>query len=171
MPTPSPSGSPSSKPPRPVSGRMVLVTLLAFFGVVFAVNAYMAYAAIHTFGGVETDSAYKVGLAYDSEIAAAEAQQGRAWQVEAALSGNDAGRALQVSVRGGGGAPEAGLAAHVKLIHPGNRQLDIAVPLTEVSPGVLRGVYAAPAGQRELVIELFRGGARMFRSQNRVSLK
>jgi nitrogen fixation protein FixH len=42
--------------PRKLTGRHVLLGLVAFFGVVFAVNAVLVRAAISTFGGVETVS-------------------------------------------------------------------------------------------------------------------
>jgi nitrogen fixation protein FixH len=162
--------APSQKPPRQITGRMVLFALIAFFGLIFAVNAYMIYVALSTFGGVETASAYKVGLAYDTEIAAAQAQESRAWKVEATLSGNDKGRTVQLGVLGKSSAPETGLMARARLSHPGDRRQDVELMLAEVSPGLYRASYAAPAGYRDLVIELFRGEERMFRSRSRVTL-
>ena len=49
----------------------MLVCLVAFFGVVAAVNAVHDPAAVSTFGGVETESSYQAGLAFSREIAAA----------------------------------------------------------------------------------------------------
>ena len=68
---------------RPVTGRMVLVCLIAFFGVVARRNALMIRAAVSTFGGVETASSYQAGLAFEREVAAARAQDERDWQVKA----------------------------------------------------------------------------------------
>ena len=58
------SSSGDGRPPREVTGRMVLVCLVAFFAVVAGVNAVMIRAAVSTFGGVETESAYQAGLAF-----------------------------------------------------------------------------------------------------------
>ena len=44
------------KQARILTGRAVLLWLVAFFGVVFAVNGVLVQAAISTFGGVETTS-------------------------------------------------------------------------------------------------------------------
>ena len=44
--------------PREVTGRHVLLSLVSFFGVVFAINGALVRAAISTFGGVETASSY-----------------------------------------------------------------------------------------------------------------
>ena len=71
---------------RQVTGRMVLVCLVAFFAVVAGVNAIMIRAAVSTFGGVETESAYQAGLAFAREIAAVEAQDALHWQVRAKVS-------------------------------------------------------------------------------------
>ena len=48
--------------PRELTGRMVLIWLVAFFAVVAAVNAIMIDAAISTFAGLESDSPYQAGL-------------------------------------------------------------------------------------------------------------
>ena len=58
--------------PRELTGRAVLLILLAFFGVVIAVNLIMARYAVSTFAGVETESSYKAGLAFTAEHRAAE---------------------------------------------------------------------------------------------------
>ena len=47
---------------KPLTGRSVLFMLIAFFGLVIAVNIVMVRAAISTFGGVDTprrNSAYR----------------------------------------------------------------------------------------------------------------
>ena len=56
--------------------------LVGFFGVVAAVNAVMIKFAVTTFAGTETDSAYRAGLAYKGEEAAAAAQAALNWSVD-----------------------------------------------------------------------------------------
>ena len=68
---------------RPITGRMVLAALVAFFGFVMLVNIVMVRAAITTFGGVDTPSSYQAGLAFKAEEAEAAAQAARNWTVEA----------------------------------------------------------------------------------------
>src|ERR1700690_1116795 len=53
---------------RILTGRHVLLWLVAFFGIVFAVNGGLVQAAISTFGGVETASSYKAGLQFEQEV-------------------------------------------------------------------------------------------------------
>src|SRR5262245_30122302 len=73
-----------------VTGRMVLAALLGFFGLVAGVNAAMIYAAVSTFGGVETESSYRAGLAFAREAATVAAQDARHWSVtaKAAIEGS-----------------------------------------------------------------------------------
>lgn len=61
-----------------VTGRHVLLALLAFFCVTIGVNAVFIYFAVTTFSGIETENAYRRGLAYNARhrVAAAEAALG-----------------------------------------------------------------------------------------------
>ena len=56
---------------RPLTGRTVLICLIAFFAVISIVNGIMIRAAISTFGGVETGSAFQAGQAFKHDIEAA----------------------------------------------------------------------------------------------------
>ena len=86
--------------PKPLTGRKVLVMLLAFFGVVIGVNMIMMELAIQTLPGTEVDSAYSASLAYEKEIAAAHDQNARNWKVDAHIErGADGGATLQVEAR------------------------------------------------------------------------
>ncbi len=49
---------------RPLTGRRTLGIAAACFGVIFAVNGYMAYSAVSTFTGETEASPYEHGLAY-----------------------------------------------------------------------------------------------------------
>ena len=71
---------------RKLTGRGVLLCLLAFFGVVFAVNAVMIRFATGTFGGVETASSYAAGLAFKKDLNAAEQQDALGWQVKGGVA-------------------------------------------------------------------------------------
>jgi nitrogen fixation protein FixH len=153
-----------------VTGRMVFAGLAAFFAVVFGVNALMTYAAISTFGGVETESSYRAGLAFANEMASAQAQDARHWNVsaKAVIEGN--ATVVEVMARDRSGQPITNLAATGSLVHPTDRRADHAVPLASDGAGRFRGTTAATAGQWDLVIELSRDDERLFRSKNRVWL-
>jgi nitrogen fixation protein FixH len=164
------SSSPVS--PKPLTGRMVLFMLVAFFGVVIGVNAIMMRLAIQTLPGTEVDSAYSASLAYENEIAAAHDQNARAWKVDAHIQrGADGDATLQVEARDSRGMPMSGLTFQGRFERPTDRRADQPVGLTEVGSGIYRGSAPLIApGQWDLVLEGDAAGQRMFLSKNRVLL-
>ena len=161
-----------SDPPKPLTGRKVLAMLIAFFGLVFGVNGYMATVAIATLPGTDVDSAYSASLGYEKEIAAAHAQAARRWQVDAHVERDkDGGTIVQVAARDDSGKPVSGLTFQGRLERPADKRADQAVELAEVGVGIYRGTAAAIApGQWDLVLEGDARGERMFLSKNRVLL-
>lgn len=166
------SNTPQQKPSRELTGRTVLICLVAFFGVVFAVNALLVQMATSTFGGMETASSYKAGLMFNQEQQQAEHQRALNWRVDGKFARNEAGEAvLELSARDGRGAPLAGLTAHAELLHPADSRLDHTIALTGTGAGTFRGETNAQSSQWELIVDLYRGGDRMFRSCSRVVLR
>jgi nitrogen fixation protein FixH len=158
--------------PRELTGRMVLLWLIGFFGVVAAVNAVMMGAAISTLSGLDSDSPYQAGLAYEAEIAAARAQQALHWQVDVQMERTEAGMTLvEITARDADGTPLPGLRATASLVHPTDRRLDRDLAVTPDGPGQFRGVTGNAVGQWDVVIELSRDGARQFRTKNRVFVR
>lgn len=159
-----------NRTPRPLTGRMVLFLLIAFFVIVSLANAVMIRAAISTFSGVETGSAYQAGLTFERDVQDARAQDALHWQVKANLRPAAGTTALEVEARDGSNRPLTGLQATAHLSHPTDRRADRDVSLSETASGHFAGTDATPAGQWDLIIELSREGQRMFRSRNRVVL-
>jgi nitrogen fixation protein FixH len=161
-----------TRAPRPLTGRMVFAMLVAFFGVVIAVNLVMMRLAIKTLPGVEVDSAYSASLAYENEIATAREQAARNWKVEAHVERSGQGGAtLQVEARDDTGRPMTGLKFEGRFERPTDRRADLPVVLAEVGIGIYRGSAPAIApGQWDLVLEGVSAGQRMFMSKNRVVL-
>ena len=157
--------------PRELTGRMVFLCLVAFFAVVAGANAVLVRAAVSTFGGLETESSYQAGLVFAHEEAEARAQDARHWQIAARLlPQRDGETRLQVDARDEAGRPLRGLTAAVRLVHPADERADHVIALHETRPGEFAGAAEAAAGQWDLVLELARDGARVFRSRNRVRL-
>jgi nitrogen fixation protein FixH len=157
--------------PREVTGRTVLVCLVAFFAIVTGVNVVMICAAVSTFGGVETKNAYQAGLAFEREIAAVRAQDAMHWEVRAQVSNDVAATAVEVTAADAAGRPLAGLQAVARLVHPADKRADRVVALSEAAPGRYRGSTGAVVGQWQLVIELSRDRTRVFRSDNRIFVR
>jgi nitrogen fixation protein FixH len=156
-----------------LTGRGVLLCMLAFFGVIIGVNLLLMKLAIDTMPGLEVDSSYRAGNVYNAEIAAARSQSARQWQVAGHLERGADGRTfLEVEARDPGGAPLTGLAFSAHLERPTDKRADRSVALVEQGLGIYRGQTESLApGQWDLVLEADRGSARLFLSKNRVELR
>ena len=162
----------ATRNPKELTGRFVLFCFLGFFGVIVAMNAVLVRAATTTFGGVETASSYKAGLAFKQEIAAAQAQAALRWAVDANLVRRPGDTAmLSVAVRDRNGMAPAGVALVARLAHPADARRDRTIAVHAFAPGVFSGAIDAEPGQWDLVVEISRGGARLFRSKSRVTLR
>jgi len=70
-----------AKPIKKFTGKKALIWIVGFFLIIFTANAIMATIAIGTWGGLETNDAYKKGLFYNDEIAAAKDQINSGWEI------------------------------------------------------------------------------------------
>lgn len=165
------SSGPGGREPQ-VTGWMVLGFMIAFFAVIVGVNAFMAHAAITTFGGVETASSYQAGQTFERDVARAQAQDAQHWQVDAKLTrAADGTTLLDIAARDQSGAPVDGVTASAQFARPTDRRLDRGIAVQQIGPGHFVGNAELAAGQWDLVIELSRQDERLFRSKNRVILK
>jgi len=154
------------------TGWTVLATLLVFFGIIFAVNGVMIYAALSTMAGVDTESAYQAGRQFEREAAAAKAQDARHWRVDARVTpAPDGARRLEIQAVDAAGLPVGDVAASAVFERPTDRRLDRTVEVVADSPGRFHGSTALAAGQWDLVLELTRRGEQVFLSRNRIVLK
>ncbi len=156
---------------RPLTGRTVLVSLLAFFGVVASVNALMIRLATSTFGGVETANAYQAGLAFSREIAAAQSQNARHWRVDASVSVAQGETLIELTGSDANGLPLANVRPVGRLAHPTDRRADRILSFDAVTSGKFQARTDALHGQWLLEVDLLRAGERLFRSRNRVFLR
>ncbi|NEV00387.1 FixH family protein [Bradyrhizobium uaiense] len=162
----------SSQAARPITGRFVLITTVAFFAIVISVNMVMMRLAITTLPGTEVDSAYSASLAYQREIVAARQQNERDWQVQAHIDRRpDGTAAIALEARDRAGTPLTGMNFLARLERPIDRRADRAIEVSEAGLGSYRGhADGVAAGQWDLVIEGDADGRRMFLSKNRIVL-
>jgi nitrogen fixation protein FixH len=164
--------SPAAPRPREITGRTVLFCFVAFFVLVAAVNAVMIRFAVTTFAGTETDSAYRAGLAYNGEAAAATTQEALHWTVDGAFARSASGDAeLTIDVKDTRKAQVAGIEISARLAHPLNSRLDRKFVLTRTAAGTYRGATDAEPGQWTLTLEVMRDQTRVYRSVSRLVLK
>lgn len=156
------------KPARQLTGKHVLAMFIAFFAVVVTVNMIMFRAATSTFGGVETDSAYKVGLAYNDQLEAARKQAALGWRVDAKVDGEH----VSLTVRDRDGQIVPGLDGDVLLAWPADRRLDRKGVISARDGGRYDVTLdkPLPPGQWDVVVNLRQKGERVFQSKNRILL-
>lgn len=71
--------------PRPVTGRTVLIAMLAFFGVIIVVNVLMMSFALTTDNGLVVRNSYVASQDFNRNVAEARAQDALGWSMEASL--------------------------------------------------------------------------------------
>lgn len=143
----------SRSAPRPFTGYHMAAILVAFFGVVVAVNLVMARFAISTFGGTVVDNSYVASQQYNGWLRAARDQKALGWTTRLTL---DAGRSPQLVVRKAG-APLTGLNATGTATHPLGRSPEIALSFYTDADHVLRAHQTLPPGRWLVRIEVRQG--------------
>ena len=158
-----------------LTGRHVLFILLGVFAFVAGVNGIMIWKAIGSFPGVVTDSSYRDSQRFNRNIAAAQEQAARGWQVEAHAERSPDGRvAVRLEAKDAEGRPVTGVTFRAVLQHPANRALDHTVALAPqagaggVFSGAATGVGEGKWGL-EVTGESDKG--RVFLSQNTLFLR
>ncbi len=156
---------------RPLTGRRVLMMLLAFFGVMLGANFIMARMAIKTFSGIDENHPYDAGIAYNKEIAAARAQGELGWTVD--LTRTQDGPATQVTatVKDKSGTLVGGLDVSLHFYYPATNRLDKQIVANAVADGVYSGAAELTRGHWDVEIDLKRGGERLFRSRNAIDIE
>ncbi|MFT0892380.1 FixH family protein [Pseudochelatococcus sp. G4_1912] len=191
MPTPAPHSEQQATRPlreRKLTGRMVLLCLIGFFGTIAAVNAFMIRAALSTSGGAEKISSYRAGLNFARDRDAAKAQKRLNWQVDIALpriAGTQAAEhqgcaserhacaakgPVEARVTNMNGQPVAGLDATLILIHPTDSRRDQYIAMVDKGDGTYSTEIDTTAGRWSIDLDLDRQGEQMFRSSSRVVL-
>ena len=147
----------SPLPKTGLTGRHVLLAMLAFFGVIFAVNGAFLYFALGSYSGVVAVEPYRKGLAYNERIAADQKQLALGWSpvLEMSLDG-----AVNLTLADRDRSPVTGLLVTAEIGRPSTSAEDIKVPLEEISPGqYVARIPARAPGNWVLSVTAVRPGA------------
>jgi nitrogen fixation protein FixH len=129
------------------TGWHMLATMVAFFGVVIAVNMTMMSIARGSFGGIVVDNSYVASQEFNGWLDAAQAQEELGWSAASAITAE--GRVL-VTVAG---TPEP-LAVTATARHPLGRLPDRALTFHRTSAGHYVSTQALPEGRWTLRLQL-----------------
>ena len=122
---------------RVLTGRGVLLWLGAFFGIIFATNAYYITVAVKSFSGEDEQRPYLQGVEYNDTLARRAKQRELGWHATMAASRLPTGQ-VRVSVRlaDARGAPETQIKLTGELRHPANENRDRRLDLRQTAPGI-----------------------------------
>ncbi len=128
---------------RPFTGRRFLLVIVAFFGVIFAVNGLMTWFALTNYRGVVVDSGFVASQDFNEDKARADAQAARGWRT--IVTAPDGVPLL--SLRDRDGAPLAGLRVTMRALRPLDIHFDRDLSVREAAPGEYAADEALPPGQ------------------------
>ncbi|MDF0544197.1 FixH family protein [Sphingobium sp. H39-3-25] len=140
-----PHATDASTPPSfRLKGWHVLGIFIAFFGVVIAVNVYMASVAVGSFGGIVVDNSYVASQEFNGWLKQARDQDALGWHQR--IVREDDGH-LRLTLNDEKGAPILGGIVSATAIHPLGRIDNIALRFVATAPGIYRSTVALPAGR------------------------
>ena len=116
-------------------GWHVLAMLVAFFGVIIAVNVIFMTLAIGTFPGEDERRSYVQGIHYNDKLDERRAQAELGWRVGAALGADRDGPYIEVVVRSHEDEPVYGLNVSGELRRPAESDSDKELQFVEAGEG------------------------------------
>lgn len=128
------------------TGRHMTIIIVAFFGVVIAVNLLMARLASSTFGGVTVENSYVASQQFNRWLDEADAQRELGWK--AAIARREDGR-VSVTLTG---VPEGPVSLEGTARHPVGREPDRALQFAASGDGQFVSTSALPEGRWRLRI-------------------
>jgi len=128
--------------PKPFTGRHMLFAMLAFFGVVIAVNLTMAMLASKSWTGLVVKNSYVASQAFNRELEQAKLQHARGWT--GAISYTQG--AIELKLTDSHDAPVVLRDVMVLVGRPAFEQLDHRLPMQDFGNGVYRVDDALTAG-------------------------
>ena len=137
-----------------LTGRMVFLGFLAFFGVVFAVNAVFITAAVKSFRGEDVPRSYRQGIEYNKTLSNRELQAGAGWETAYNyMTRSDGTREIIMRVTDAAGVPVNGLRFEAFLRHPTETRRDLPLSFNGRGTGHYAAAFKAGSGQWRLVAD------------------
>ncbi|MFZ1366850.1 FixH family protein [Sphingorhabdus sp.] len=138
---------------KPFTGYHMAAILIGFFGIVIAVNVFMARQAISTFGGTVVDNSYVASQNYNEWLAASRAQDKLGWTITAKRT---AGGKVALTIKDKGEAG-AGFTVEAVAQHPLGRAPERKLAFVPLGNGEWQSTQALPATRWTLRLTLRRG--------------
>lgn len=145
---------------------------VAGFGVIFAANGAMIYAALHSWTGIEVDHYYQRGLHFNEDLQRVRRQAALGWHGTVREIRDPAGLPLiELTLLDSSGRPLTGADVRAEMVRPTVEGYDFTLDLKERGGGVYAARLTAPLpGQWEARVNAQRGRDR-FRVDERVMVR
>jgi nitrogen fixation protein FixH len=137
------------------NGFHMATILVAFFGVVVAVNLFMAREALATFGGIVVENSYVASQEFNGWLDEARTEKALGWQ--ATVGRDESGHVTAAFT----GAPE-GLSVNAEARHPLGRLPDSMLNFVALGGGLYVSRETLPAGRWTIRLAA-KDGARIWR--------
>ena len=157
------SASTETAPAGRLTGYHILAMFVAFFGVVIAVNLFMARQAISTFGGVVVENSYVASQHFNRWLDEAQTEQALGWKASLVRGSGDR---VVMTLAGipAGAVPSVAAVAR----HPLGRMPDHKLVFAALGDGRFVSTTPLPAGRWRLRMEV-RADGHLWRQEGDVS--
>jgi len=145
----SPSDDTPRRRVRKFTGWHMLTILVAFFGVVIAVNVMMAHYALSTFSGEVVENSYVASQRFNGWLDEAKAERALGWKVDVTETGNT----LSVAFDDRDGKPITGAKLTADATHPLGDETVHGLRFVETKPGIYVAPLASGRWQVHLLAE------------------
>lgn len=146
---------------KPLTGRAVLLMVLAFFAATIGINVLMATVALESFDGLDQPDAFRKGRAFNDVLAAQRAETALGWsaQITPRII-NPASRTIALTLRmtDKQGRGILNLAITGALKRPTDAGLDTPVRFTTLGTGLYRAQVPLPAWGRWTLVAQAQAG-------------
>ena len=139
---------------RTLTGRGVLLWLFAFFGIIFATNAYFIILSVKTFSGEDEQKPYLQGVEYNDTLARRAAQRILGWRATMTAARLSSGHVrISVVLVNSDGAPKTRVSLTGELRHPADEYRDQVLKFKETIPGTYQEEMAnVSRGSWDLIV-------------------
>ncbi len=156
-----------------LTGRKFFYIIAGFFLIIFTANGFLAYIAVSTNTGLETENYYEKGIAYDKDITRAMEQDKSGLKVAISAKIRPGRQVrLSVSTKDAAGKPYTGKNVNILFFRPTMKGNDRQVVLKEGEPGIYGGETELPLpGIWDMKLEIRDADKVVYKTRSRVVLK
>jgi len=138
---------------RALTGRDVLLSLIAIFGLIFAVNTAFIVISVRTYRGEDEQKPYLQGVEYNHTLAERAKQSDLGWKASIGASRLANGKArIAVSLIQSDGKPMTHAVLVGELRHPADEHRDVPLTLHETGAGEYQADIDVARGAWDVIV-------------------